>query len=169
MYNAESPTPMQVYISPTTSTNVKASEDNWGMYTIHLMRRSGCFVFDLSWNLRDSYSVKTKAYKNAFYNMYVYPTFCPRGLSAWIWHGKDRPFTIIYQEKNNIFYHHHYFFVLQAINNSAVQWQDKKRGNQREGPQVISRHSPHRAGYVCICPSRQLTRKRRSRARVKAV
>ena len=26
--NAESPTPMQVYISPTTSTNVKASEDN---------------------------------------------------------------------------------------------------------------------------------------------
>ena len=30
------------------------------------MRRSSCFVLDLSLNLRDSYSVKTKAYKNAF-------------------------------------------------------------------------------------------------------
>ena len=31
------------------------------------MRRSRCFVLDLSLNLRDSYSVKTKAYSYAFY------------------------------------------------------------------------------------------------------
>ena len=31
------------------------------------MRRSRCFVFDLPLNLRDSYSVKTKAYSYAFY------------------------------------------------------------------------------------------------------
>ena len=43
------------------------------------MRRSRCFVFDLSLNLRDSYSVKTKAYKNALYHMYVCPTSAHRG------------------------------------------------------------------------------------------
>ena len=56
------------------------------MYIIHLIERSGCFVFDLSLNLRDSYSVKTKAYKNAFYNMYAYPPYAHQGFQ----HGYDR-------------------------------------------------------------------------------
>ena len=57
------------YIEALLTTNYGIVRSQWGLYIIHLMSVLCCFVLDLSLNLRDSYSVKTKAYKNAFYHM----------------------------------------------------------------------------------------------------
>lgn len=49
-------------------------QSQWGLYTIHLMRRSHCFVLDNFVELPDSYCVKTKAYS---YALYVYMSAQP--------------------------------------------------------------------------------------------
>ena len=67
MYNAESPTPVYICIdSPHIPASTQVPANTRGMYMIHLIGRPRCFVFDLSLNLRDSSTVKTKAYSNAF-------------------------------------------------------------------------------------------------------
>ena len=58
------------------------------------MRRSGCFVLDLSMNLRSSSIAKTKAYKNAFYHMYVCPTSAHRGFRYEYRRHKDNNYTL---------------------------------------------------------------------------
>ena len=58
------------------------------------MRRSGCFVLDLSMNLRSSAIAKTKAYKNAFYHMYVCPTSAHLGFRYGYRRYKDNTFIL---------------------------------------------------------------------------
>ena len=82
MYNAESPTPVYICIdSPHMPASTQVPASTRGMYTIHLIGRPRCFVFDLSLNLRDSSTVKTKAYSNAFI-VNASSTPPPLGLSA---------------------------------------------------------------------------------------
>ena len=55
----------------------------WGLYTIHPMRRSRCFVFDNPLSLRSSNTSKPNRTVTPY--MYIYlPNLCPSGLSVWV-------------------------------------------------------------------------------------
>ena len=77
--NAESPTPVYIYNLIFWQRMIKSFEvseiciwyTSWDVLC--------CFVLDLSLNLRDSYSVKTKAYKNALLTYVCLPNLCPLG------------------------------------------------------------------------------------------
>lgn len=61
---------------------------NKGCIIIHPMRRSRCFVLDLSISLRSSSTVKTKAYSYAFMYINVIPPILPLELSAKVINAK---------------------------------------------------------------------------------
>ena len=82
------------YIESTIDNERQNRRSQWGLYIIHLMRRSRCFVLTISLKLRSSYGVKTKAYSYALYRMYVCPTSAHRGFRYGYRRYKDNTFTL---------------------------------------------------------------------------
>ena len=89
--NAESPTPDVPYIETVNGVG-NNNQHQRGLYRIHPMRRSRCFVFDkLLWTARFLH-VKTKAYSYAFYVYASRPASAHWGLSANRWRCKFSTF-----------------------------------------------------------------------------
>lgn len=96
MYNAESPTPMSIYSSPSSESGDEESpEANVGyiQYTLWDVP-AALFILTISLKLRSSHIVKYKTFSYVF--MYICPftaSTLPRGaFSQFLDRGKDRKY-----------------------------------------------------------------------------
>ena len=91
--NAESPTPVSIYKSPSLTIDDSIDWSQWWLYIIHLMRRSRCFVFDNQFEVAKFLWCQTQSVQlRLIPYMYVCPTSAHWGFRHGYRRYKDNTF-----------------------------------------------------------------------------
>ena len=128
MYNADTTpkAPRQCkYIKALVTTNNRIVRSQWGLYTIHLMRRSRCFVFDEQLRVCEVLTSQNQSVQLRLICIYVCPTSAHRDYRYGYRRNKDNTSTLkttLFGRKSMILSPDLTLLNINVSKNSTLSW-----------------------------------------------